>query len=154
MVNRGTMGVNSLLKTVTRQRRDCDFNPDLSAPESSTLIAKFHYTDTDTGPTRTRTRTRMDPHGPNGVSPQKSPCPCRARVRVRVVEFSYYRLTTLHHDVCGNSPHLVLFVRCGLKNDAALPWVWGSPWYGVDMGMIFHPHRPMGILCGFLINLE
>ena len=42
--------------------------------------AKFHYTDTDT-----------DPHGPNGVSPQKSPCPCRARVRIRVVEFSYYR---------------------------------------------------------------
>ena len=50
----------------------------------------------------------MDPHGPNGVSPQKTPCPCpclcrarvvpdnvrglcpcRARVRVRVVEFSY-----------------------------------------------------------------
>ena len=54
------------------------------------LKAKFHYTDTDTNPTR----TRPDPHGPNGVSPQKSPCgsvrvrwgPCR----VRVVEFSYY----------------------------------------------------------------
>jgi len=26
-VNRGTMGVNSLPKTVTRQRRDCDLNP-------------------------------------------------------------------------------------------------------------------------------
>ena len=26
MVNRGTMGVNSLPKTVTRQRRDCDLN--------------------------------------------------------------------------------------------------------------------------------
>ena len=40
-----------------------------------TVLAKFHYT---------------DPHGPNGVSPQKSlcPCPCRARIRVRVVEFS------------------------------------------------------------------
>jgi len=76
----------------------------------ATVIAKFHYTDTDTVPTRTKsahvvgyelnstTRTRTgtrtfcgetDPHGPNGVSPQKSPCPCRARVRVRVVEFSY-----------------------------------------------------------------
>jgi len=42
-----------------------------------TVLAKFHYTDTDT-----------DPHGPNGVSPQKSPCPCRARICVRVVEFS------------------------------------------------------------------
>jgi len=47
------------------------------------LIAKFHYTDTD--PTRTKsahvvgyelnstTQARQDPHGPNGVSPQKSP---------------------------------------------------------------------------------
>ena len=47
------------------------------------VIAKFHYTDTDTGPTRTWTRIRTNPHGPNGVSPQK-------KVRVRVVEFSYY----------------------------------------------------------------
>ena len=31
------MGVNSLPKTVTRQRRGCDLNPDPSAPESSTL---------------------------------------------------------------------------------------------------------------------
>jgi len=29
--------VTSLPKTVTRQRRDCDLNPSLSAPESSTL---------------------------------------------------------------------------------------------------------------------
>ena len=36
-MNRCTMGVNSLLKTVTRRRRDCDLNPGLSAPESSTL---------------------------------------------------------------------------------------------------------------------
>jgi len=28
------MGVNSLPKTVTRQRRDCDLNPGPSAPES------------------------------------------------------------------------------------------------------------------------
>ena len=32
------MGVNSLPKTVMRQRRVCDLNPDPSAPESSTLI--------------------------------------------------------------------------------------------------------------------
>ena len=31
------MGVNSLPKTVTRQRRDCDLNPGPSASESSTL---------------------------------------------------------------------------------------------------------------------
>ena len=35
------MGVNSLLKTVTRQRRDCDLNPDPSAPESSTLTTRL-----------------------------------------------------------------------------------------------------------------
>jgi len=31
------MGVNSLPKTVTRKRRDCDLNPGPSALESSTL---------------------------------------------------------------------------------------------------------------------
>jgi len=36
----GTMGVNSLPKTVTRQRRGCDLNPGPSAPESSTLTTR------------------------------------------------------------------------------------------------------------------
>ena len=44
--------MNSLPKAVTRQRRGCDLNPGRSAPESSTLIAKFHYTDTDTAKLR------------------------------------------------------------------------------------------------------
>jgi len=35
------MGVNSLRKTVTRQRRDCDLNPGPSAPESSTLTTRL-----------------------------------------------------------------------------------------------------------------
>jgi len=35
------MGVNSLPKTVTRQRRDCDLNPSASAPESSTLTTRL-----------------------------------------------------------------------------------------------------------------
>jgi len=35
------MGVNGLPKTVTRQRRDCDLNPGLSAPESSTLTTRL-----------------------------------------------------------------------------------------------------------------
>jgi len=34
------MGVNSLPKTVTRQRRGCDLNPSPSAPESSTLTTR------------------------------------------------------------------------------------------------------------------
>ena len=37
------MGVNSLLKTVTRQRRDCDLNPGPTAPESSTLTTRLGY---------------------------------------------------------------------------------------------------------------
>jgi len=72
--------VNSLPKTVTRQRRDCDLNAGPSAPESSTLIAKFHYTDTDTGPTRTKS-AHVVGYELNSTT--------RARVRVRVVEFSY-----------------------------------------------------------------
>jgi len=35
------MGVNSLPKTVTRQRRDCDLNPGPSAPESSMLTTQL-----------------------------------------------------------------------------------------------------------------
>jgi len=36
------MGVNSLPKIVTRQRRDCDLNPGPSAPESSTLTTRLY----------------------------------------------------------------------------------------------------------------
>jgi len=35
------MGVNSLPKTVIRQRRDCDLNPRPSVPESSTLTTRL-----------------------------------------------------------------------------------------------------------------
>ena len=35
------MGVNSLPKTVTRQRRSCDFNPGPSLTESSTLTTRL-----------------------------------------------------------------------------------------------------------------
>jgi len=39
LVNRGTMGVNSLPKTFTRQRRGCDLNAGPSVPEISTLAS-------------------------------------------------------------------------------------------------------------------
>jgi len=35
------MGVNSLPKTVTRQRRGCDLNPGPFAPESSILTTRL-----------------------------------------------------------------------------------------------------------------
>jgi len=38
------MGVNSLPKTVTRQRRGCDLNPGPSVPESSTLTTGYRDT--------------------------------------------------------------------------------------------------------------
>jgi len=42
LVNRGTMGVNSLPKIVTGQRRDCELNPGPStAPECSTLTTRL-----------------------------------------------------------------------------------------------------------------
>ena len=34
--------MNSLPKTVTRQRRGCNLNPGLSAPESSTLTTRLY----------------------------------------------------------------------------------------------------------------
>jgi len=37
--------VNSLSKTVTRQRRDCDLNPGPTAPESSTLNTRLPTTE-------------------------------------------------------------------------------------------------------------
>ena len=37
--------MNSLPKTVTRQRRDCDMNPGSSALESSTLTTQCYYTE-------------------------------------------------------------------------------------------------------------
>jgi len=40
-VTLATLGVNSLPKTVTRQRRDCDLSPDPSAPKSSTLTTRL-----------------------------------------------------------------------------------------------------------------
>ena len=38
------MDVNSLPKTVTRQRRDCDLNPGPSVTESSTLTTRLSAT--------------------------------------------------------------------------------------------------------------
>jgi len=41
LVNRRTMGANTLPKTITRQRRGCKLNPGPSAPESSTLTTRL-----------------------------------------------------------------------------------------------------------------
>jgi len=61
-VNRGTMGVNSLPKTVTRQRRDYDLNPGSTAPESSTLTTRLpsHSAETDEFLSRTPKLRKVD----------------------------------------------------------------------------------------------
>jgi len=41
LVTRGTVGVNSLPKAVTRLRSDCDMNPGPSVPESSMLATQL-----------------------------------------------------------------------------------------------------------------
>jgi len=66
------MGVNSLPKTVTRQRRGYDLNPGATAPESSTLTTRLpghpHTTDD-------RESIRTFPFPP--VSMQSIPIPSR-----------------------------------------------------------------------------
>jgi len=52
------MGVNSLPKTVSRQRRGCDLNPGNSAPESTTLSTRLPSRQ-DTRYHRTRVKLRL-----------------------------------------------------------------------------------------------
>jgi len=64
------------------------------------------------------------------------------------ISSSYLTQTVLcsrRHSACG------VQVCRGYGDPHRDPFGYG---YGVGMGMIFHPHRPMGILWGFLINLK
>jgi len=61
------MDVNSLPKTVTRQRRGCDLNPGLSAPESSTL--PLGYRDAEDSVDLTARRTLELAH--QGAAPDR-----------------------------------------------------------------------------------
>jgi len=82
------MGVNSLSKTVTRQRRGCDLNPGPSAPESSTLTTRLSshpmYIRVISGDTQQRSGPvgvvgrgwrRRDVASPGTPYPALSPCP-------------------------------------------------------------------------------
>jgi len=90
----------------------------LSMVPCGRLIAKFHYTDTDT-----------DPHGPNGVSPQKSPCPrpcpCPCRARVGPVSLSVEWNLAISWLHVGFQTHvrgsLSLSYRSGVRRQ-----VWGG----------------------------
>jgi len=81
------MSVNSLPKTVTRQRRDCDLNPGPTAPESSTLTTRLPshprraVTELNWTPVR---NTRM---GPGVHSVRKVPKSWRTCVQKRVLHW-------------------------------------------------------------------
>jgi len=51
--------VNSLPKTATRQRRDCDLSPSPSAPESSTLTTRL--------PSHPPAKIAVTENSPNGL---------------------------------------------------------------------------------------
>jgi len=80
------MGVNSLPKTVTRQRHGCDLNPGPSAPESSTLTTRL-----PSHPLCRVRPTKRRSHRDRKVCDVTSPCVCiseneaSAAVFVRVV---------------------------------------------------------------------
>ena len=61
------MGVKSLPKTVTRQHRHCDFNPDRSAPESSTLTTRLPSHPTTITNTNLRGRRSSSDHSINAA---------------------------------------------------------------------------------------
>ena len=74
------MDVNSLPKTITRQRRDCDLNPGPSAPESSTLTTRIPshlatyctlYMYTVSGPCLPSSFDRLNVHL-NGLQPDNT----------------------------------------------------------------------------------
>ena len=89
------MGVNSLPKTVTRQRRGCDLNPGRSAPESSTLTTRL-----PSHPRRAMTGWERQPDRRTEAGPLREPCSavpvsdvaaigCSARVCAGLIRFMY-----------------------------------------------------------------
>ena len=110
------MGVNSLPKTVTRQRRDCDLNPGPSAPEFSALTTRLpshpyvnwapksaHSPGVGFEPHLIHGSLGPAIHIPNDISIGSS-------VLVQLADVTD-RPTTLHNG--NNRPHRLL--RCGLK---------------------------------------
>jgi len=111
LVNRGIMGVNSLPRTVTRQRRGCDLNPRHSALESSTLTTRLpshpislviHLLCTQTtSPTTTLPFCQYL-------------CPCRVpRMRSGVFTARCYASAVLATGLCPSVGHKSVFYRNG-----------------------------------------
>jgi len=119
--NRGTMGVNSLPKTVSRQRRDCDLNPGPSAPESSTLTTRPSYARLSCGWMPPKWPTKMYAVSIGTYNLNSVPCrpvsvmygvmlPCRGFEFYHAVSYRYCIVT-----VDPNEPFLV-YIHCESKN--------------------------------------
>ena len=102
---RGTMGVNSLPKTVTRQRCDCDLNPGPSAPEYSMLTTRL-----PSQPCVAAVSSNHNYRPPwSGRRDIRYRCPCeRRRVRLHSCLAAFTQSTTwcdiarIHHQQKNN----------------------------------------------------
>ena len=97
------MGVNSLPKTVTRQRRGCDLNPGPSAPESSTLTTRL--------PSHPHPLTRLCLTSTNRLLDSVIAVvslSCEHRLGLIVILFLHIALD-LANDKCTNQQTVILF---------------------------------------------
>ena len=119
------MGVNSLPKTVTRQRRDCDLNPGPFAPESSTLTTRQVMQDLAVGECLRNDLQKMYAVSIGTYDLNSVPCrpvsvmygvmlPCRGFEFYHAVSYRYCIVT-----VDPNEP-LLVYIHCESKKDTIL----------------------------------
>ena len=138
------MGVNSLPKTVSRRRRDCDLKPGPTAPESSTLTTRLpsypvrclHSIMHSNGGSTPKIAPSLGDPGPHLIEirgslahrPPKSTGQTESRSVQSSLQGSWLHQTDTHRprNIGINRPHLfTLCLRCGLII------YWPSGWYMV-----------------------
>jgi len=74
------MGVSSLPKTVTRQRRDCDLNPGPSVPESSMLTTQLpsHPYDINKQTVCMAVKSKIESRAHYALEPARGPPSCQS----------------------------------------------------------------------------
>jgi len=83
------MGVNSLPKTVTGQRRGCDLNPGPTAPESSTLTTRL-----PSHPSSSSSRGNLSSIG---IMPRVSPAKTEKQVEISFGVWTFGAQGTIIH---------------------------------------------------------
>jgi len=114
------MGVNSLPKTVTRQRCGCDLNPGPSAPESKTLT------------------TRLPSHPQN----------CKSEVVISISAEVAVKVATAHFSLTSNVTYRCCIIKkCGYANTLCIclsDLTHISLWHGNSSTDVWHTlHRPL-----------